>query len=114
MKNIFHSALLAMAVLVSVNFSVNAQDLIPDQNAKGKWGYVNSDGLKVINYNYTHASAFRDGRALVQKGGKWGYIDEHGKEVIKIKFTAINYAVHDKIIKISCYVIFFINFDNLR
>ena len=93
MKNIFHSALLAMAVLVSVNFSVNAQDLIPDQNAKGKWGYVNSDGLKVINYNYTHASAFKDGRALVQKGGKWGYIDEHGKEVIKIKFTAVNYAV---------------------
>lgn len=87
MKNIFHSALLAMAVLVSVNFSVNAQDLIPDQNAKGKWGYVNSDGLKVINYNYTHASAFKDGRALVQKGGKWGYIDEHGKEVIKIKYT---------------------------
>ena len=89
MKNFFHSVLLLAAALLCVDFTVNAQDLIPDQNKKGKWGYVDNAGKKIINYDYDHANAFIDGRALVKKGDKWGYINERGKEVIKIKFTEI-------------------------
>ena len=87
MNHIFRKLLLSCAtVICTAGFAV-AQDLIPDQNQKGKWGYVDADGKKVINYDYNHANAFIDGRALVQKGDKWGYINERGKEVIKIKFS---------------------------
>ena len=31
---------------------LNAQTLIPEQNGKGKWGYVDLDGKKVIDYKF--------------------------------------------------------------
>ena len=60
-------------------------ELMPDQNEKGKYGYLNDDGSVAIKYAYDDATAFVDGRAKVRKGNKWGYIDETGLEVIKIK-----------------------------
>ncbi len=64
-----------------------AQEYIPAQNAKGKWGYVDEQGNVVIKYDYAEVSAFVDGRAKVKKGDKWGYIDTSGKEVIKIQYS---------------------------
>ncbi|WP_073348060.1 WG repeat-containing protein [Bacteroides congonensis] len=66
---------------------LNAQTLIPEQNGKGKWGYVDLDGKKVIDYKFKEAYPFIDGKAKVKKGEKWGYIDARGKEVIKIKYS---------------------------
>ncbi|MDE7125903.1 MAG: WG repeat-containing protein, partial [Muribaculaceae bacterium] len=67
--------------------NVSAQDLIPQQNKKGKWGYVDANGNKVIDYRYDEATAFLEGSAKVKKGDKWGYIGKDGKEVIKIQYT---------------------------
>lgn len=64
-------------------------ELMPDQNEKGKYGYLNDDGSVAIKYAYDDATAFVDGRAKVRKGNKWGYIDETGLEVIKIKYSEI-------------------------
>ena len=64
-----------------------AQELIPTQNDKGKWGYADEQGNVVIKYDYAEVSAFVDGRAKVKKGDKWGYIDTAGKEVIKIQYS---------------------------
>lgn len=64
-----------------------SQDLIPNQNDKGKWGYVDGDGKVVIKHDYKEVSAFIDGRAKVRKGDKWGYINALGKEVIKIQYS---------------------------
>lgn len=78
---------IAIASIFLIGATAFAQELIPDQNEKGKWGYVDANGKKVINYDYTEASAFIDGRAKVRKGNKWGYINPQGKEVIKIKYS---------------------------
>ncbi len=64
-----------------------SQDLIPNQNDKGKWGYVDSDGNAVIKHIYQEVSVFTEGRAKVRKGNKWGYINTSGKEVIKIQYS---------------------------
>lgn len=66
---------------------VNAQNLVPNQNQKGKWGFVNDAGEEVVKYSYDEVRDFVDGCAKVKKGGKWGYIDAQGNEVIKIKYT---------------------------
>lgn len=66
---------------------VDAQTLIPHQNKKGKWGYVNLDGKKEIDYKFNEAFPFINGKAKVKKGDKWGYIDVKSKEVIKIKYS---------------------------
>lgn len=63
------------------------QDLVPDQNKKGKWGYLSPEGQKIIDYKFDEALAFVDGRAKVRKGDKWGYINTTGEEVIRIQYT---------------------------
>lgn len=83
MKKIF--SLLISIFLVGV--SAYSQELIPDKNEKGKWGYVDSDGTVIIKHNYNEVFAFVDGRAKVRKGNKWGYINPSGKEVIKIQYS---------------------------
>ena len=85
--NIIKIRVLAVIACAVTFATASAQDLIPDQNKKGKWGYVDSNGKKVINYDYNEATAFADGRAKVKKGDKWGYIDPQGKPVIKIDFS---------------------------
>lgn len=72
-----------------VAISMQAQNLIPQANEKGKFGYVNEEGKKVISYKYTEAYPFEEGIAKVKKGNKYGFIDEDGKAVGKIKYTLI-------------------------
>lgn len=70
---------------------VQAGVLIPDQNEKGKWGYVDESGSTVIGYKYDEAGNFKDGRAMVKKGDNYGYIDPDGKTIIDIKYNIIEY-----------------------
>ena len=78
--------LLAMAL---TGLSATAQDLIPEQNEKGKWGYVDQNGSWVIKPKFQYAGQFENGRAKVGKDDKFGYIDTTGKEIIKIDYTEI-------------------------
>ncbi|MGM9832965.1 MAG: WG repeat-containing protein [Candidatus Limisoma sp.] len=89
----------AVALLLS-STTVAAQDLIPDQNEKGKWGYVNNANMVVIDYKYDSADFFMDGRAKVGKGGKYGYIDTNGSEIIKMKYNTID-KISDNVYKVS-------------
>lgn len=86
MRAFVRTFFLTIAMLLTGG-AIAAQELVPVQNEKGKWGYVDADGKKVINYSYESAGVFIDGMALVRKGDKWGYIDPAGREVIKIKYT---------------------------
>lgn len=63
------------------------QNLIPSQDAKGKWGYIDESGNVVLNYKFDEAFSFSNGKAKVRKGTKWGYIDSNGVEVIKILYS---------------------------
>lgn len=69
--------------------SAGAQNLRPQANEKGKFGYVDENGKKVISYKYTEAYPFEEGLAKVKKGDKYGFIDPNGKAVGKIKYTLI-------------------------
>jgi len=62
--------------------------LIPVQNGK-EYQYIDKEGKIVINPQFSEASAFRDGIALVRTSGekaKWGYIDEEGKYMIAANY----------------------------
>lgn len=81
--------LILFSVLILPVAITAAQTLIPSQNQKEKWGYLNEDGTIALEFRYDDASAFADGRAKVKKGQKWGYIDSNGNEVIKIQYSEI-------------------------
>lgn len=68
---------------------LQAQNLRPAANEKGKFGYVNEQGEKVISYKYAEAYPFEEGLAKVRKGNKYGFIDTEGDEVGKIKYTLV-------------------------
>lgn len=66
----------------------------------GSWGYINTDCVTVIDFEYESVSeldvmgencvfAFRDGLAPVKKDGKYGVIDTSGETVINFIFEAI-------------------------
>ncbi len=59
-------------------------DLIPVKTGKD-YQYINCDGKIIINPQFSAATVFRDGLALVKTNGDepmWGYIDKDGKYAI--------------------------------
>jgi hypothetical protein len=74
---------------IAPGYGLRAQDntgLTP-QEKKGKWGYVNQAGKKVVSFKYEAAEAFSERLALVRLKGKWGYVNERGKEVIPLIYN---------------------------
>ena len=62
--------------------------LIPVKNGK-EYQYIDKEGKIIINPQFSEASAFREGIALVRTSGekaKWGYIDEDGKYMIAANY----------------------------
>lgn len=60
----------------------------------GKYGYVNKDGVVVVNYIYDDATEQNDsGYAAIKKDGKWGAIDENGNIVVEPSLTLDNNTV---------------------
>ncbi|GAB3585073.1 WG repeat-containing protein [Hymenobacter daeguensis] len=56
----------------------------------GRWGYANASGEPVIKAQYTEASPFRAGQAVVAKDGAYGLVDEQGHDVIAPAYDALN------------------------
>lgn len=52
----------------------------------GKWGFINTDGVLVIDPVYDGAFSFSEGLAAVRKGSRWGYIDKTGNTVIAFQY----------------------------
>ena len=62
----------------------------------GKYGYVNKDGVVVVNYIYDDAMEQNaSGYVAVKKDGKWGTIDQTGKVVVEPSVDLENNAVID-------------------
>ena len=54
----------------------------------GKYGYVNKDGVVVVNYIYDDATEQDEyGFSSVKKDGKWGAIDQTGAVVVEPKYS---------------------------
>ena len=86
-------------LLLFLSVSSYAQTLTPQQNSKGKWGYVNEKGKAVIKYKYDAAQEFSEDLAVVATivrydytYGKYiykcGYIDKTGKVIIPLKYSS--------------------------
>lgn len=57
----------------------------------GKYGYVNKDGVVVIDYIYDDATEQNKfGYASVKKDGMWGCVDSKGKQIIAPSYTLEN------------------------
>lgn len=70
--------------------SIDSVSLIPVKSGK-EFQYVDLEGQIVINPQFTEASIFRDGLALVETSGekpRWGFIGEDGKYVIAANFLS--------------------------
>jgi hypothetical protein len=55
-----------------------------------KYGYIDGQGIEVINCEYTDATSFTSGLALVRKNRKWQLIDRLGNAVGDHKFDGIS------------------------
>lgn len=47
----------------------------------GKWGFINTKGKLVIDYQYSNANYFDKGKAMVWLGNERFYINKQGKRV---------------------------------
>lgn len=62
----------------------------------GKYGYINKDGVVVVNYIYDDATEQNKyGFAAVKKDGKWGAIDEEGNMVVECTLELKNNPIID-------------------
>lgn len=62
----------------------------------GKYGFVNKNGVVVVNYNYDDATEQNSyGYAAVKKDGKWGVIDSTGKVIVEPKYELKNNIIID-------------------
>ncbi len=52
----------------------------------GLWGYVDTNGLVVIEPQFQQAYLFSEGLAKVKVGNRWGYIDNSGNLIIQPRF----------------------------
>ena len=55
-----------------------------------KCGYVNSEGVEVIECIYEYPDNFYEGRASVSKDGKYGFIDLEGNVVIPFIYNSVH------------------------
>lgn len=62
----------------------------------GKYGFVDKNGVVVINYIYDDATEQNaSGYVAVKKDGKWGAIDSKGKTVVEPNYTLENNPIID-------------------
>lgn len=60
----------------------------------GKYGFVNKDGIVVVDYIYDDATEQDEyGYSSIKKDGKWGAIDQTGSVVVEPKYTLENNLV---------------------
>lgn len=61
-----------------------------------KWGFIDSSGRLVIDYQYEDAVSFSEGLGAVKIVDNWNYISEKNKRVIEQEFTDVK-PFHNKI-----------------
>lgn len=68
------------------------KDLVPENkiyasNKNGKWGFVDSNGNLVVNYEYDMVTEENGNAAGIKKDGKWGIIDTSGNIVLEPQYS---------------------------
>lgn len=62
-----------------------SEGLLAVRNSEGKWGFLNTSGMMVIDTEWSKVYPFRYGlsSARYEKGGNWCHIDKKGKHLSK-------------------------------
>lgn len=69
------------------NIDVFKNNKIFAQKFRGKWGFIDSNGNKVIDYEYDKATEVNKyGFAGIMKDNKWGVVDSEGKVIVEPKY----------------------------
>ena len=69
-------------MVLSIAPLCDAQNLMPQPNKKGLWGYVNDKGKYIIKPIYQAAEPFSSNLACVRINGNYGYINQTGQFAI--------------------------------
>lgn len=80
---------LIAGLLLFIPFLGMAQSLEIKPDKKGRLGYFDADGNKVISCQFEEAESFANGVARVRKDGKYGLINEKGKAIGGFKYTVM-------------------------
>ena len=65
------------------NKDILSQNKIFSDVKDGKWGFVDNNGNKIVDYKYDKVTEFNEyGFAAIKQGEKWGAINDKGEEVI--------------------------------
>lgn len=85
-QNIFLAVFLFSCAISIAQKSDYKTILIPSENKKGKYGYVNPKGKKIIPFMYEKAFSFIEEFAVVKQNGKYFYINKENKPLTKDSF----------------------------
>ena len=65
------------------NTQVYPNNKLFTKEENGKWGFVDNNGNKIVDYKYDKVTEFNEyGFAAIKQGEKWGAINDKGEEVI--------------------------------
>ena len=65
------------------NTQVYPNNKLFTKEENGKWGFVDNNGNKIVDYKYDQVTEFNEyGFAAIKQGEKWGAINDKGEEVI--------------------------------
>lgn len=59
----------------------------------GRYGFIDRDGVQITKFEYSWASDFVEGRAVVAKNGKMGAINSLGRKVIPVQYEYVSFDV---------------------
>ena len=70
---------------VPMRSSTTSPPFFPAQQ-NGKWGFIDANGVAMIQYVFDEVQSYSEGLAAVRMGSRWGYIDGRGDLVIDFRF----------------------------
>ncbi|NJN78007.1 MAG: WG repeat-containing protein [Saprospiraceae bacterium] len=79
-------------ILILLLFGVQtleAQQTLRKKKENDLWGFVDSSGKLMIEYQYQNVYDFYENVALVQKNDFWGFINSAGEIVVPIEFSEV-------------------------
>jgi len=92
-------------ILILFLVSCEAKNNIPNGlvpiKENGKWGFINSEGEKVIRCQFDSVGPFSEGLASIKWDSLYGFIDTMGKIVIQPMFRDVCYAFSDGLSKVE-------------